>query len=418
MQTVETISAETTMETAKRRSAWLVVAVSSVGLFFHFGSLLVNAFGVLLTTLCDQFQWSRGQVSLAFSLAMPTVMLAMPLTGWLTDRIGSRRPILVCMTLFGALYASLSLLTPHLWHLYAVFILLGLVGPGTSAVPHASLILRWFTERRGLALGLAMWGTALGGVIWPMSTQWLLDQFGWRKAYAIPGGAVLLVAVPLLFLLLKQPLKIARKSEQHATGGQAEGLTRGEALRGSLLWLLIFAFFIISMSIHACMIHLVPMLKDRGMTPSSAALAASLFSAAGMVGRLGMGYLLDLAPAERVPTIAFSVVAAGIFLLFAGATGGSAYFAAMLIGFGYGAESATIPYLIGRYFGQRSFGEIYSYMFITVPLGGALGPYLMGAEFDRTGSYQSVLLLCGVATVVAAVALLRLGSYPVFSKDK
>src|SRR5215475_9482855 len=80
MQTVETISAGTTMETAKQRSAWLVVAVSSIGLFFHFGSLLVNAFGVFLTTLCDQFHWSRGQVSFAFALATLTSMLPMPLT--------------------------------------------------------------------------------------------------------------------------------------------------------------------------------------------------------------------------------------------------------------------------------------------------------------------------------------------------
>src|SRR5215470_6963392 len=177
MQRIETISAATTMETAKRRSAWLVVAVSSVGLFFHFGSLLVNAFGVFLTTLCAEFQWSRAQVSLAFTLATLTAMLTMPLTGWLTDRFGARRPILFCLTVFGALYASLSLLTPHLWHLYAIFLLLGLVGPGTSAVPNASLISRWFTERRGLALGVAMCGTALGGVVWPSATQSLMDRF-------------------------------------------------------------------------------------------------------------------------------------------------------------------------------------------------------------------------------------------------
>jgi len=417
MQTVETISAGTTMETAERRSAWLVVAVSSIGLFFHFGSLLVNAFGVFLTTLCDQFHWSRGQVSFAFALATLTAMLTMPLTGWLTDRFGSRRPILVCMVVFGALYASLSLLTPHLWHLYAVFLILGLVGPGTSAVPHASLISRWFTGRRGLALGFAMCGTATGGVIWPGATRALMDQFGWRNAYAISGGAVLLVAVPLLLSFLKEPSAPIRSSGQSVTDGEADGLTRGEALRGGLLWLLLFAFFIVSMSIHACMIHLIPMLKDRGMTPASAALASSLFGAAGMVGRLGIGYLLDMLPAERIPAIAFSVVAAGIFLLFAGAPGASAYAAAMLIGFGYGSESATIPYLVGRYFGLRSFGEIYSYLFITVPLGGALGPLLMGAAFDRNGSYQVALLFCGVATAVAALALLRLGSYPVFSKN-
>jgi MFS family permease len=414
MQTVETMGRM--VETAKRRSAWMVVGVSSVGLFFHFGSLLVNAFGVMLTTLCDEFGWSRGEVSFAFTLATLTAMLAMPLTGWLTDRIGSRRPILICMVGFGALYASLSFLTPHLWHLYAVFLLLGLLGPGTSAIPHASLISRWFMDRRGLALGLAMSGTAIGGVIWPRETRNLMNWFDWRNAYAISGGAALLVAVPLMLLFLKEPSTRAQSSKQGGSDAQTEGLTRAEALRGSLLWLLLFAFFIVSMSIHACMIHLVAMLTDRGMTPESAALAASLMGAAGMVARLGMGYLLDLLPAERVPTIAFSVVAAGIFLLFAGATGGSAYLAAILIGIGYGSETATVPYLVGRYFGLRSFGEIYSYLFIAVPLGGALGPSLMGVTFDHTGSYRLALLFCGVATVAAALLLLRLSSYPIYSK--
>ena len=77
-------------EAGAHRSAWLVVAVSSVGLFFHFGSLLVNAFGVFLTTMGDEFGWSRGQVSLAFTLATLTAMLAMPLTGWLADRFGRK----------------------------------------------------------------------------------------------------------------------------------------------------------------------------------------------------------------------------------------------------------------------------------------------------------------------------------------
>ena len=415
MQTVETISTGTTVERAKRRSAWLVVAVSSIGLFFHLGSLLVNAFGVMLKTLCEQFHWDRGDVSLAFTLMTLTAMLTMPLTGWLTDRIGSRRPILICLTTFGVLYASLSVLTPHLWHLWTVFLLLGLVGAGTSAIPHATLISRRFTERRGLALGLAMSGTAIGGVIWPTATQKLMDWFGWRNAYAISGGGVLLIAVPLLLLFLKEPSKRDRSSEQGGAGERADGLTRAEALRGSLIWLLLSAFFIISMSIHACMIHLVAMLTDRGMNPNDAANAASLMGAAGMIARLGMGYLLDKLSAERVPSIAFCVVAAGIFLLFAGATGGSAYLAAILIGIGYGSETATVPYLIGRYFGLRSFGEIYSYLFIAVPLGGALGPSLMGFGFDRTGSYRTVLLLCGVATLLAALSLLRLSSYPVFS---
>jgi MFS family permease len=418
MQKVETISTAPLMETEKRGAAWMVVGVSSVGLFFHLGSLLINAFGVMLKPLCERFNWDRGDVSFAFLLMTLSAMLTMPLTGWLSDRIGSRRPILFCLTVFGALYASLSFLTPNLWHLWTVFFLLGLVGAGTSAIPHARLISRWFTERRGLALGLAMSGTAIGGVIWPKATQKLMDWFGLSNTYLISGGAVLLIAIPLLLLFLKEPLTPARSSKESGSDKPADGLTRAEALRGSLLWLLLFAFFIVSVSLHACMIHLVAMLTDRGMTPGSAAYAASVMGVAGMIARLGMGYLLDLLPAERVPTIAFSVIAAGIFLLFAGATGWSAYLAAVLIGLGYGSETATVPYMIARYFGLRSFGEIYSYLFVAVPLGGALGPQLMGEAFDRTGSYQHVLLACAVATVVAALAMLRLKSYPDYSKKQ
>ncbi|MDX2033891.1 MAG: MFS transporter [Blastocatellia bacterium] len=411
METVEDLSAGTIAEAGRRHSAWLVVGASSVGLFFHFGSLLVNAFGVFLTAMCDEFGWSRTQVSMAFMLATLTAMLTMPLTGWLTDRFGARRPILISMTVFGASYASLSLLTPRLWRLYAIFLLLGLVGPGTSAVPHATLISRWFTERRGLALGTAMCGTAIGGVIWPSAIQDLLDRFGWRGAYAILGGAVLFVAVPLMLFLLKEPASASRVSERRESGSWASGHTRSQALRSPVLWLLLGAFFIAAACIQACMIHLIPLLKDRGMTPASAAFAASVMGAAGMIGRLGTGWLLDLLPADRVPSIAFCLVAAGILLLFAGATGTGSYIAASLIGFGYGSESATIPYLVSRYFGLRSFGEIYSYLFITVPLGGAIGPVLMGVGFDRTGSYKAVLLACGLATLAAALLMLRLGAF-------
>lgn len=219
----------------------------------------------------------------------------------------------------------------------------------------------------------------------------------------------------MLGLFLKEPARPGSANEANTTAAHLMGMTRGEALRSSLLWLLLAALFVISLSIHACMIHLVPLLKDRGMTPAQAAWAASLLGGAGMVGRLGAGYLLDLLPAERVPTLAFGLVAIGIFLLFGGGTGGMAYGAALLIGFGYGAESATIPYLVSRYFGLRAFGEIYSYLFITVPFGGALGPALMGVGFDQTGSYRLVLLGCGLATASAALLLLRLKTYPTYT---
>jgi MFS family permease len=391
-------------------TGWGVVAASVIGLFFHFGSLLVITFSLFLKPLSEQFNWTRAQVSLAFTLACLTALCSMTLIGRLTDRFGARRLIIISMSLFGALFASLSLLTPHLWFLYAVFAILGLIGPGTSAVPHASLISRWFTARRGLALGVMMCGTGTGGIIWPMVGQALIDRVGWRASYALLGGAVLLVAVPVLLLFLKEPSQPVVSLTQN----QTSGLGRREALRSEIFWVLMMVFFLVSAIVQACLVHMSPLLTDRGISAQRAALAISLLGVANLIGRLGTGWLLDRFPAVLVVSLSFATIALGIVTLWAGVSGWSACIAAGLIGFGYGAETSAAPYLTSLYFGLRSFGEIYSYLFLTVPLGGALGPALMGLGFDRTGSYQLTLSLCFVAMLAAALLMLRLRFSPTF----
>jgi MFS family permease len=163
----KTDSIENTYPAVSRltEAGWPVVAASVIGLFFHFGSLLVISFSLFIKPPGEQFNWMRTQVSLAFTLACLTTLSSMPLVGWLTDRFGARWLIIISMSLFGALFASLSFLTPHLWFLYAVLAILRLSGPGTSAVPRASLISRWFTAGRGLAPGVMMCGTGTGGII-------------------------------------------------------------------------------------------------------------------------------------------------------------------------------------------------------------------------------------------------------------
>ena len=105
-----------------------MAAASAVGVFVSFASLLVYTFGVFLKPLAEEFSWSREAVSAAFGIAAMTVALCSPPLGYLLDRVHPRRIIVPCLAVFGCAFASLSLLTPHLWHLYAVFVVFGIVG--------------------------------------------------------------------------------------------------------------------------------------------------------------------------------------------------------------------------------------------------------------------------------------------------
>ena len=177
-------------------------------------------------------------------------------------------------------------------------------------------------------------------------------------------------------------------------------------------WLLLCAFILVSASVQGCFIHMAAMLSDRGSTPEAAALATSLVGAALLIGRVGTGYLLDRFFAPRIAALIFGAAAVGIALLWATSAIAPAFAAAFLVGLGLGAEVDIIAFLTSRYFGLRSFGVIYGFIFAGFGLAGGLGAYLMGAGFDVRGSYDLPLAAFFIATLVAVLLMIQLGPYP------
>lgn len=396
---------------------WWIVFVAALGLFMGYGPIVTFTFGVFFKPLSQEFGWNRSQVSLAFSLSLFVMSFALPVVGRLVDRLGARRVIVPSLLLFGFGLTSFALLSPRLWHLYAIYIGLGLVGGGTAPVPYSNVLAHWFDKRRGLALGVAMVGLGLGAFIMPSFAQRLIEVGGWRWAYICIGLMVMGVAIPVVALFLKEtPQMLGLRpdgdvTEKSTSEERKEGLTFQEACRTSTFWVMLGAFFLMSASVHGCLIHLVPLLTDRGISSQSAALAASLLGGALLLGRVGAGYLLDHFFASAVALAFFCGAALGFVLLWSGVTGIFAFIAAFLIGLGMGAEGDIIAYLVSRYFGLLAFGEIYGYAFAAFTLGGVVGPLLMGIGFDSTGSYRFVLGIFVLASLSAAVLMTRLGPY-------
>lgn len=399
---------------------WWIVLVTGIGLFMGYVPIIGFTFTIFFSPLAEEFKWNRAQISLAFSLSLMVLSVAMPLTGRLVDRTGSRRIILPASLLFGGALASFYWLSPNLWHYYAVYIFIGIVGSGVTPIPYYNVLSRWFDKRRGMALGLAMIGVGASELIMPVLGQNWISQYGWRAAYLMIGLMVAGITFPAVALFFKErPQEMgllpdgsaeAQERTPHAKT-QAAGMSAREAMRTSTFWLMSASFFLTAMSLVACLVHMAPMLRDRGMTAATAALVTSVLGGANLAGRVGTGYLLDRFPANWLALCFFTCSGLGLMMLWAGAGGALVFVAAFLIGVGMGAEGDFMAYLVGRYFGLRAFGEVYGYVMSIYTLGALLGPVVMGINFDRLRSYQLALGAFTLLTVLGAALMSQLGPY-------
>jgi MFS family permease len=388
-----------------RYPGWRIALASSACVLVSFASLLVYTFAIFLKPLSAEFGWSREAVSAAFGVAALAVAACSPPLGWLLDRYPARHIILPCLTIFGCAFASLSLLTPRLWQLYATFLVLGIVGNGTAHLAYSRVLTTWFRERRGVAFSILLGGGAVGAIVLPPIAEALIHAVGWRASFAILGAAVLVIGLPCGSRVR------ARSRATHFAAKPASGATVGEGLKSRIFWIIVAELFLISISQNGAITHLSALLTDRGISAGKAALAVSAMGAAILAGRLSTGWLLDRFFAPRVGACLFALSALGTFMLATAHTLAAGIEAAALIGFGMGGEGDVTPYLLSRYFGLKSFSTLYGSTWTAYAIAGAVGPVIMGRAFDATGSYRALLVQLAAVTLVAAALLLLLPRY-------
>jgi predicted MFS family arabinose efflux permease len=235
----------------------------------------------------------------------------------------------------------------------------------------------------------------------------LIDGYGWRTAYLVLGALVLLFGLPLTALFVRE--NPAARSTAEST---VEGFTVAQGIRSRAFWILLATLFLGSISVNGAITHLSPLLTDRGIPAQHAALVASGLGLASFAGRLLTGLLLDRFFGPLVGLCMLGATAAGILALSSAGSVPIALVAAVLIGFGLGAEADITPYLLTRYFGLRSFSTLYGFTWSVYAVAGAIGPLLMGKAFDGTGSYTLLLVALSCGTFLSALLYLALPRYP------
>lgn len=377
-------------------------------MILSFGSLIYFSFSIFIRPLQTEFGWTRGAISLGASIALVAAGVSSPIIGYLIDRHGAKPVIAQSAIVLAAGLMSLSFLRGEIWEFYAIYLVIGVVGNGTTQLPYSKVIVRHVVQRRGLALAMLMAGVGAGGLIVPLATEQMIDTVGWRQCYRIMAIAVLASASIPALLLPRNGRLVWRNFN---SGPAAPGWTPFSGPSRILAVLLAFAFFF-SFSMSGFVAHLQPIFVDRGLAPGTVAAVASAFGAATVVGRLFTGPMLDLIFAPHIGFVLLSLAVVGILIVSLGRKDvESAYAASVLLGVGLGAEVDLLPFLLTRYFGTNLLARLYGIAYSLSAVAAACGAALMGWRYDLSKSYSSGILCLLISMVVATFSLLLLPRY-------
>ncbi len=393
-----------------------VMAIIACGILATHG-ILIYSFGVFLKPLTAEFDWDRGALSGALSVSLLLTGLLAIFTGRLSDKYGPR----ILVTLYGLLAGIGFLLMSQINSLWQVYLILGLlVGIGGSCcfTPVVSTVPRWFAQKAGIAVGVAVTGFGLGGAIWPPFTQWLIDTYDWRQAFVVLGLITLIVVIPLAQFMKHSPQRTGLKpygsnraiENKQSLSPAIEGLSFTQAIKTGRFWVvgvILFGFYFGCSTITA---HIVPYVSDIGVSKVVAASILSIVAGTSISGRLSMGLISDKVGGRLALSACLAIAASALVWLLFSKEVWMFYVFAVVFGFAYGGIVPLQAVIGVELFGLSSLGMILGGFFLCATVGAALGPIIAGSIFDVTGSYSLALLIIvilGALTVIFSLVLLR-----------
>lgn len=395
------------------QQGWPIIVGCSIGIATGV-ALLFLSFSIFILPLTQELRVSRGDLSSVQALIV-TAAIGSPLIGWLTDLYGVKRVYAACALLVGSIHLWAALFASTLFHMGVTIALVGLVGAGTGSVVLSRPINAHFRHYRGTALGLMAVGVSLLAIFAPPVINLVLENWGWRGAFALMAMLSVLGGIPAVMLLVPD-------------GGRAgSGIGKPTAtdpaadrsfLKTRDFWLLTLALIAMSLATAGAASQLAPMVQDNGLDARTAALALSFFSAGTFIGRLGGGWLLDRIEPRLAAFLLTLLPAVGFVVLLS--TSGMApaiMLAVAIIGIQQGAEIDIFAYFVGRRFALSQYSATYGMLVGLGWIGNVGGLLGMGKSYDYFGSYAPAQGIAIGCLAVSSILLLMV-SLPPIQKDR
>ena len=377
------------------RGPWTIaLAAAAIGLL---SMGIRQSLGVFLLAVSADLGPGREPFSLA--VAVLSLLMGLPVAGYLADRYDHRRVILSCALTYGfALLAAARLQSSA-----GLVLFLGVVaGLGASGLAFGVLmgaVGRLVpAERRAAMMGVVAAGTSLGMVVVAPAAQFGLDAFGWRPSFAAMGATALAMS-GLAFLF---PGRAQMQSRRAGPGDESFRAALRRARRNRSYLLLTAGFFVNGFHIGMIVTHLPAFLIDGGVTGAVAAVTLAVIGGVNIFSSPVLGRLGDRRRKRNLLMAVYgirSVLLAALAVVPLGAP--SALLFGALIGMAWMGPvpltSATVAHLLGARYLSALFGVV----FFSHQIGASVGGWLPGRVFDATGSYLPIWLLAAGLSVAA-----------------
>ena len=393
------------------RYRWLVVALTIVLQAVNVG-ILTYCFALFSLPWLDEFAAPRRDVMLTISFVQVGMGVMSPLIGSWLDRVPMRF-VVICgagLLATGLWLSQLATALWHLWVIYATLMPLSTALMGTLAAQ--TLVAKWFSSQRGLALGISAIGTNVGGVIFPGIVAVMLVDYGWRETFVYLGWLSLAVVVPLALLILRREPPVAEVAinqfNQATDASISERDTRiwssREILTTRVFWLPFLSLIPLTMAFGALQFNLGGLVRDLGLADSVTAGLITISAIAMVLGKLFFGSLGDRLDHRYLFWLSAAAMYCACTLLLSAQSQAELTLAVIAMGLSGGGILPLMGVIFGARFGAASFGKVMGFVMLNI-LVGAFAPTIAGWFYDVTGSYDGAWISLMVVSAPAVVAM-------------
>lgn len=374
-------------------------------------AIIFTGYSVVVSPFKEEFAPGNMILMLGITVTVLATGALSPILGTAVDRFSIRKLMVIGVAMIAAAFVLFTFTTSmiHVLLIYGTFMSVGAVLLGPIAC--TALLARWFTRRRGLAMGIAASGSAVGGLLFPPLLQVLIDHYEWRTAYYLFALLILLITIPLILLFVidsptaeQQAMDADSRQTQEATSTPSSTLSSTQtashqaalapasAYKDRNFWLIALVIGTVFCGPMALVSNMMLYAGERNIVAAEAAWLLSVYAAFCLVGKLLVTFIID--HINRRLGLAVTICAIGLGML--GFMQGGSYsvivVACVVTGLASGTSLLFWSVILAHTYGASRVGEVMGKMSLVIMPFSLIAPPLFGWVSDYTGSYSNAFM--------------------------